>query len=256
VTNKAGKGRKGSIVAIIKGTDAKTVMEVLLKIDFKKLLAVRTVTLDMSNSMDWIVRQCFLNCTKIIDRFHVERLISEAVQSLRVEYRWKVLEEENELAQIARKERVSYQSHRYENGDSKKQLLARSRYILFKTENTWTESQKQRATILFREYPELKRAYELAMKFKYIYQTSKTKEKAQIRLQQWDRQVKESNINYLITASDTVKSHEGTILNYFPDRLTNAGAESFNAKLKGFRALQRGILDISFFLFRVSKIYA
>ncbi|MDD4713384.1 MAG: transposase, partial [Bacteroidales bacterium] len=33
-------------------------------------------------------------------------------------------------------------------------------------------------------------------------------------------------------------------------------AESFNAKVKAFRATQRGVRDISFFLFRLSKIYA
>ena len=193
---------------------------------------------------------------KIIDRFHVEKLVSEAVQDLRIEYRWKALEEENNLIQKARKEKVPYQLHRYENGDTSKQLLARSRYILFKTENQWTENQKQRATILFREYQKLKKVYDLAMKFKYIYQTPNTHEKAKERLQKWYEQVKASNIGYLQTAAESIQSHEGGILNYFPDKRTNAGAESFNAKLKAFRALQRGITDISFFLFRVYKIYA
>ncbi|MFH1670178.1 MAG: DDE transposase, partial [Patescibacteria group bacterium] len=32
-------------------------------------------------------------------------------------------------------------------------------------------------------------------------------------------------------------------------------AESFNAKIKGFRALLRGVRDMEFFLFRVSKLY-
>jgi transposase len=255
VTNKAGKGRKGSLVAIIKGTDGDTVSEVLMKIEAQKLFAVKTVTMDMANSMDWIVRQCFPNCTKIIDRFHVEKLVSEAVQSLRVEYRWKALEEENLLREQARKANTSYNSHRYENGDSRKQLLARGRYILFKTQSTWTENQKQRAEILFRQYPKLKEAYELAMKFKYIYQTSLTKEHGKRRLEKWYTQVQASNITYLQTTAETIQSYEGNILNYFPDRLTNASAESFNAKLKGFRNLQRGISDISFFFFRVYKIY-
>ncbi|MBT6006737.1 MAG: transposase, partial [Prolixibacteraceae bacterium] len=35
-----------------------------------------------------------------------------------------------------------------------------------------------------------------------------------------------------------------------------ASAESFNAKLKAFRAALRGVVDIEFFLFRVAKIYA
>jgi len=42
---------------------------------------------------------------------------------------------------------------------------------------------------------------------------------------------------------------------YFPERETNASAESFNAKLKGFRSLVRGVTDKKFFLYRIAKIY-
>jgi transposase len=145
----------------VKGTDAQTVSEKLLTIDFKKLLSVETVTFDMSSSMDWIVRQCFPNARKITDRFHVEMLLSEAVQTIRIQYRWEALEEEVKLQKQARETRVSYIPYTYENGDSKKQLLARSRYALFKTENKWSESQKKRMEILFREYPAIKTAYML-----------------------------------------------------------------------------------------------
>ena len=37
---------------------------------------------------------------------------------------------------------------------------------------------------------------------------------------------------------------------------TNASAESFNAKIKAFRSTQRGVRDVNFFLFRLTKIYA
>ncbi|MGL5788131.1 MAG: transposase, partial [Bacteroidales bacterium] len=40
------------------------------------------------------------------------------------------------------------------------------------------------------------------------------------------------------------------------NRSTNACAESFNAKIKAFRADFRGVRDIKFFLFRLCKIYA
>ncbi|MBQ5603803.1 MAG: transposase, partial [Bacteroidales bacterium] len=37
---------------------------------------------------------------------------------------------------------------------------------------------------------------------------------------------------------------------------TNASAESFNAKIKAFRAQLRGIRDVKYFLFRLKNIYA
>lgn len=56
--------------------------------------------------------------------------------------------------------------------------------------------------------------------------------------------------------AQTIKAYEDNILNYFNNRSTNASAESFNAKLKGFRALVRGVQDVKFFLFRVAKLYS
>ncbi|WP_245676510.1 transposase [Crocinitomix algicola] len=46
------------------------------------------------------------------------------------------------------------------------------------------------------------------------------------------------------------------MLNYFEHRSTNAAAESFNAKIKAFRAQFRGVKNVAFFLFRLTKIYA
>lgn len=44
--------------------------------------------------------------------------------------------------------------------------------------------------------------------------------------------------------------------NYFEQRLTNASAESFNAKIKALRSQFRGVGDIKFYMFRLSKLYA
>jgi hypothetical protein len=44
--------------------------------------------------------------------------------------------------------------------------------------------------------------------------------------------------------------------NFFDNRSTNASAESFNAKIKSFRATLRGVNNIPYFLFRLKNIYA
>ncbi|WP_188467446.1 transposase, partial [Marivirga lumbricoides] len=45
-------------------------------------------------------------------------------------------------------------------------------------------------------------------------------------------------------------------LNFFERRSTNAAAESFNAKIKAFRAQFRGVKNVAFFLYRLSRTYA
>ncbi|MFT4073621.1 MAG: DDE transposase, partial [Dysgonamonadaceae bacterium] len=43
---------------------------------------------------------------------------------------------------------------------------------------------------------------------------------------------------------------------FFCNRSTNASAESFNAKIRAFRASLRSVVDARFFLFRLTNIYA
>ncbi len=142
------------------------------------------------------------------------------------------------------------------NGDSLKQLLARSRYLLFKKESLWTASQKQRAEILFREYPDIKKAYYLSMQLGLIYHQAKTKDVALTRLARWYDQVDKSGFLSFGTIARTIQSHYLNIINFFDKRSTNAASESFNAKIKAFREQFRGVRDKAFFLFRLSKLFA
>ncbi len=89
-----------------------------------------------------------------------------------------------------------------------------------------------------------------------IYSKTKVKEVAYTKLAQWYNKVDESGFKSFNTIAASIYSHYKEVLNSFDNRSTNASAESFNAKIKSFRATQRGVTDIPFFLYRLSKIYA
>lgn len=245
------------MVAIVAGTKSTDVTPILKKIPIDIRDTVLEVTLDMSNAMDSIIKGSFPKVTIVTDRFHVQQLISEAVQEIRIALRKKAIKEESKAILRARKnkKKKAYQPPIYENEDTKKQLLARSRYLLFKPSSKWTEKQKQRAEILFREFPQLQHAYNLSMMFRSWYENNTNKQQAKEDLQRWYTKVEEENIEPFLVAAESIKAYEDTILNYFNNRSTNASAESFNAKLKGFRTLVRGVRDVKFFLFRVAKLY-
>lgn len=65
-----------------------------------------------------------------------------------------------------------------------------------------------------------------------------------------------SKIESFGTVARSIQANYLSILNFFDNRSTNAAVESFYAKIKAFRASFRGVRDINFFLFRLSKIYA
>ena len=256
LTNKAAKGRKGALVAIIEGTQSDNIIKVLKQIPEGPRNKVAEVTLDMAGSMHKIVKQCFPKSTKVIDRFHVQKLAYDALQEMRIKHRWDAINEETNAIENAKSDSKKYVPKLLANGDTKKQLLARSRYLLFKSGEKWTDKQKKRAKVLFALYPDLKEAYGLAHSLRMIFSKTKVKGAAYTKLAKWFNDVTDSGFKSFNTISATVYAHYPEILNFFDNRSTNASAESFNAKIKAFRATQRGVTDISFFMFRLAKIYA
>lgn len=131
VINKQAKGRKGTIIAIIQGTNADKVSSVLLQMPRRRRFQAREITLDMSPCMGLIARKCFPAARQVIDRFHVQQLAFEAVQEMRIKERWRAIDKENTAISYAKAKGELYVPVVYQNGDTLKQLLARSRYLLF-----------------------------------------------------------------------------------------------------------------------------
>ena len=256
LTNKSAKGKKGSIVAMIEGVQSESIIKILKKIPKEKRELVKEVTLDMAGNMGKIVSESFPEAKKVIDRFHVQKLAYQAVQELRIKHRWKAIDQENSMIKQSKEKNIPIEIPEYRNGDSPKQLLARSRYLLFKPESKWTDKQKLRSQILFEQYPDIEKAYLLSQKLGWIYENSTDKTTARTRLAKWIEVVRQSEFKSFNTISNTINIHYPNILNYFDNKSTNASAESFNAKIKAFRAQLRGVVDIQYFLFRLQVLYA
>ena len=255
LTNKNAKGKKGAIVAMVKGTKADVVTKVLHKMPLKVRAKVQEVTLDMAGNMGLIVKKSFPNAVLVIDRFHVQKLALDALQEIRIKHRWEALDKENGAIEQARNRGLKYTSELLSNGDTLKQLLARSRYLLYSSSSKWTKNQAGRAKILFELYPDIKKAYRLCQNLSWIFNHTKDKTSALIRLAKWDEKVRQAKFKSFNTIARTMSIHYQNILNFFDNRSTNASAESFNAKIKAFRTQFRGV-NVDFFLFRLTNIFA
>ena len=100
LTNKSAKGKQGSIVAMVAGTKSEEVALVINKIPITKRQIVQEVTVDMANNMNLIVRRSFPQATIVIDRFHVQKLAGDAVQDIRIKFRWEAIDKENQELEI------------------------------------------------------------------------------------------------------------------------------------------------------------
>lgn len=256
VTNKnTGIKNKQCVVAIINGTESKLIQSVLEKIALEKRQQVKEVSMDMARNMGLAIKNSFPNCKMVIDRFHVVRLVMDAMQHMRVDLRWKAIAEENYAIKEAKDNNQKYTAEILPNGDTLRELLARSRYLLYKLEDDWTLNQAKRAAVLFEKYPLLASVYRLVLYFRSIYKNT-SKIKALEQFNQWKEKVIALKLEQFNTVVYSLEHHLNNILNFFDNRSTNANAESFNSKIKNFRANLRGVTDVKFFLFRLQKLFA
>lgn len=285
LSNKDGHGKKGTLIAAIRGTKVDDVVVHLMRIPEMLRNRVKEVTMDFSDSMFSIVKQCFPNALIVIDCFHIIKRLLDGQDEMRLRYKRKavteVKKEEREFNKIKayrkkareyyrkkhprkRKEKrgrprlrsnEKFKTQVLSNGDTKVELLTRAKHLLPKSGDNWGVAQKERAKLLFEQYPKLEESYSLVCKLRCIFKDKGLKrEQAKERLWDWYKIVSESRIKEIISARDCIKKKEGEVLNYFNNRSTNAAAESLNAKMKGFRSELRGVRDLPFYFYRCCKI--
>ena len=286
LSNKDGHGKRGTLIAAVRGTKSEDVIRQLMQIPGAQREAVKEVTMDFSDSMYTIVREAFPNASIVIDCFHMVKRLCDGLDEMRMRFKRKaVTETKKEEREFNKKKAGRAKARAYyrkkhprkrgekrgrprtrsnekfkpvtlNNGDTKVELLTRARYILPKSGDKWSENQKKRAKLLFELQPKLKEAYSLVCQLRSIFKNRKlTKNQAKGKLKGWYKVVSLSGIKEIISAKDCIKSKEEEVLNYFDNFSTNAAAESLNSKMKGFRAELRGVRDLSFYLYRCCMIF-
>jgi len=221
LTNKAAHGCKGALVAMVCGVGSNTVIRAFKRMSRHKRLRVR--------------------------------------------YRWEVLDAENKAIREYREKRkeakkrgdslAPWEPTKMSNGETMPQIMARSKHIILKHNSKWKEQQRVRAQILFEAYPRLQQGYELSLKLTEIFNKRISTDSARLLLAKWYNDVEKFEETQFNRVLETFENHNQTIINYFEDRLTNASAESFNAKIKAFRGQFRGVGDVSPTLTPSSRIF-
>ena len=145
--------------------------------------------------MNKIVWTAFPKASRVIDHFHIHKLACDAVQELRIKHRWDAIQQAYEEMKEVKRKNEDYVPYRYSNGDNHKELLIRSQYLLFKSDDKWTEKQKQRAAILFKEEPDIKKAYGLCYSLRMNFARNNIKDAARLAMARWYNKVEEAGMH-------------------------------------------------------------
>ncbi len=281
------KCAKGSLIALVKGTKSEVVINHIKKIRAKLRYNIKTITMDLSDTMSLIAKHCFPYAEQIVDRFHVQKLINTVVQDIRVKYRWEAQGKEDKEVEKAQRTGVKYDKVIFPNNETISQLFTRGRYALYTSKEKWSERTAERIKILFDHFPEIECAYNISEKFKYTmnltrdekyinsayrrFLTNKSNNpceeirncepisKAEFRmlhckntLIEWYDYIEKNDIDgYFKSVLRTFNRKYEEILRYCCEWRSNTYAESLNAKIKAFRARVKGVKDPKFFIFRL-----
>lgn len=260
-------GETGKIALMAATTKAAQLDKAMSEFGDKRF-DVKIFTRDLAPNYDWFGREQFMNAAHVADKFHVLKNGFDALQDLRIYYRQKQLtmrREAYEVYKIKKKEnpnlKFEYTETKLKNSDTHRQLLSRSQYLLYKKQAQWTDSQKQRAEILFNLYPDIGKAYKRICEFRAWYakeniitnDNNNSIESIRNQLNEWYKKVEMDDISEILNFKHLVERNSGAILNYFTTGASNAIAESNNAKIQNLLSQNKGTKNMDFFYFRLTN---
>ena len=190
---------------------------------------VQLVTIDMARRYLDAVNAALPQAVVIVDKFHVVRMASVAMEDVRKDVR----------RDLNSRQRRKLMYDRFKLLRRARDLDARDRMLI----QTW-----------FTTYPPLGEAYRLKEAFYDLYDTAADPQEARERLDEWRALVAESSVRApfrkLLTA---LRNWEPQILTYFEHRATNAAVEAMNGGIKRMQSEGRGY---SFRALRAKTLYA
>jgi len=234
----------------------------ILRPYLQQRFTVKVMTRDLANQYDWVGRTCFANAMQVADKFHIIRQALDHLQAHRISFRQTLLTQRRQAWQQHKQQKkpgpFTFKEDKLDHGETHLELLARSRYLLYKFPCQWSASQKVRARVLFTHYPSIKGAYDLICRFRRWYRkhfVGTSKDLLIEKLNGWYARVEQADILEINNFKSLVERHQGVILNYFKKGHTNAIAEANNKKLNTFIRNNQGLKDKDFFFFRIKNYF-
>ncbi len=203
------------VVAVSEGKDSEAVYKGLAMISKRGAHPkdVKRVAIDLSPAYTAAVLDKLPQASIVYDRFHLEALLSKALDSIRK------IEQANSA------------------------LLRKSKFLWLRNKSSLTTKQSEKIYYLSTTFPTLGKAYQLKEQFKEIYNHTKPDE-ALTALTEWLRMAQEAKIVPILSFVNTLKSHWSGIVSYFNSRLTSGFVERVNLKIQEIKRTARGYRNL------------
>ena len=178
---------------------------------------IKHACIDMSPAFIGGLIKHFPEVKITFDKFHVTKIINEAMDNLR-------------------------KAERRENEE-----LKGYKYLFLKREKKLNSELKEYKYYFLTNYPKLGEGYRLKELFNDFWDIKDTEE-ATAYLTYWCDLVQDTNIQPFLKAAKTIKGHWSGIINYINSRLNNGILEGINSKIQLAKKRARGYRNIDNFI--------
>ncbi len=210
---------QGRVIHVTEGKGKETLNAIRQHLESKGVdnQQIKQASLDLSPAFISGVKESFPSAEITFDRFHVVKLLNEAMDKVR-------------------------KSERKEH-----EALKGQKYTFLKNRENLSETQQKDLAEMIQLYPTLGEAYRLKVLFNDLW-TMPDKPSAHAFLNQWCAEVEEAKIPAFMKFARTVKSHWNGIVHFVESRLSNGLLEGINHKVQLAKRRARGFRNIDNFI--------
>jgi transposase len=204
------------VIHVTQGKDKQTIAKIAQHLKDKgcKPNQIKQLSMDLSPAFIAGAAQSFPKAKITFDRFHVVKLLNEAMDTVR---------------KGERKEHSTLKGHKY---------------TFLRNHDHLSDKRKQQLDEMITLYPTLGAAYRLKTLFNDLW-TMPDKNMADAFLTHWCEQVKQAGIAPFDKFSKTVKGHWWGIIEFVQSHITNGILEGINSKIQLAKRRARGYRNIN-----------
>lgn len=206
------------VVHVTEGKGAETVANFATALETRngKAESITTACCDMSPAFISGIESHLENAEITFDRFHIMKLVNEAVDKIR----------------------------REESSESS--LLKKTRYLWLKNSLSRSQEEKREELCLAKHNLKTARAWQMKLAFQDIFNLA-SKEMSESLLKKWYWWASHSRLQPMMVVAKTIKQHWNGILNWFKSKVSNGILEGINSLVQAAKAKARGYRNIENF---------
>jgi len=207
------------VIHACEGKDKETLNNIQQHLEYKGVPKeqITQISMDLSPAFIAGAAKSFPAAAITFDRFHVVKLLNEAMDKVR------------------RVERIEHEA------------LKGHKYTFLRNRENLSDKQEKSLSEMIELYPNLGKAYRLKVLFNDLWEMP-NKTAATTFLSNWCNEVEEAKIPAFMAFSKTVRSHWSGIIHFVESRITNGILEGINSKVQLAKRRARGYRNTGNFI--------